>query len=100
MIYIKCRTGNCSVREIPEMSSTQLSRVTRDVTSTLMDDEDEDDKNEILINTEHHTTADYHHDRSSSVVGTLRHVRLRHARELLAVDPQKFVYSGSVSVFC
>ena len=88
------------------MSPTKLSggRVTRDETATLMDDslDDEDDKNEILINTqnsEHHTTADYHHDRqgSSSVVGTLRHVRLRHARELLAVDPQKFVYSGSVS---
>ena len=26
-----------------------------------------------------------------------RHVRLRHAKELLSVDPKKFVYSGAVS---
>ena len=52
------------------------------------------DENTVLINTKENKEPE-----QTSIVGTFRHVRLRHAKELLSVEPQKFVYSGSVSVF-
>ena len=72
------------MREIPASVSMQLSadqrtRVHRDVTKQ--------EENTILIDTKQHEKA---------VLGSLRHVRLRHAKELLSVDPKKFVYSGTV----
>ena len=51
------------------------------------------DENTVLINTKENKEPE-----QTSIVGTFRHVRLRHAKELLSVEPQKFVYSGSVSV--
>ena len=52
------------------------------------------DENTVLINTKENNKE----PEQTSIVGTFRHVRLRHAKELLSVEPQKFVYSGSVSV--
>ena len=51
------------------------------------------DENTVLINTKENNKE----PEQTSIVGTFRHVRLRHAKELLSVEPQKFVYSGSVS---
>ena len=51
------------------------------------------DENTVLINTKENKEPE-----QTSIVGTFRHVRLRHAKELLSVEPQKFVYSGSVSI--
>lgn len=83
------RTGNCSMREIPASISMQLSADS----STVMGGRRQRrttprDENTILINTK---------EQENAVLGSLRHVRLRHARELLSVDPKKFVYSGTVS---
>lgn len=77
------------MREIPASISMQLSADSS--ASTVQGGRRQRtprDENTILINTKEHENA---------VLGSLRHVRLRHARELLSVDPKKFVYSGTVS---
>ena len=86
--YISFRTGNCSVRAIPASISIQLSEGDTYLRRRKRDE------NTVLINTKENTEPE-----QTSIVGTFRHVRLRHAKELLSVEPQKFVYSGSVSVF-
>jgi hypothetical protein len=53
------------------------------------------DENTIQINTRDGGGGDEH---SNSIVGVARHIRLRHAKELLSVDPKKFVYSGLVGI--
>ena len=104
------RTGNCSIREIPSSISMQLSesdtfvnrrRKKRDTTSSAASSSVAASENTILINTKASASSrrDKHIEpEQTSIVGTFRHVRLRHAKELLSVEPQKFVYSGSVSV--
>ena len=87
--YISFRTGNCSVRAIPASISIQLSEG-----DTYVRRRRKRDENTVLINTKENNKE----PEQTSIVGTFRHVRLRHAKELLSVEPQKFVYSGSVSV--
>ena len=82
------RTGNCSVRAIPASISIQLSEG-----DTYLRRRRKRDENTVLINTKENKEE----PEQTSIVGTFRHVRLRHAKELLSVEPQKFVYSGSVS---
>ena len=81
------------MREIPASASMQLSADSGGGGGSAGPIRQPRDSNEntILINTK----DQQHHE--NAVVGTLRHVRLRHAKELLSVDPKKFVYSGTVS---
>ena len=79
------------MRGIPASASMQLSADAE--TSTIVRrnprNSDKNAENKILINTRQ--------SEENPVLGSLRHVRLRHAKELLSVEPKKFVYSGAVS---
>jgi len=87
------RSGNCSMRQIPASASMQLSADSEMIGNNGLGFRKRNfrrrtrrEENTILINTKEHQNA---------VLGSLRHVRLRHAKELLSVNPKKFVYSGT-----